>query len=271
MRPSRLMMIRPRFFNVNKEAAVSNIFMRRRILDDVDVIVDMAMQQHERLYTELQNKNVDILMFDNINTEAPDAVFCNNWITVHHETETLNNKKHILLYPMALHNRRIEVREDIVKAIAEQYGVKHVHDLRVGSEGSALEGTGSMVLDRRNRIVYACLSPRTHLMKLLAFGGLLHYEIVHFNTIVENKPIYHTNVLMSIGEQGNWVVVCKSAIHPSQQERVIAKLSESGRTIIEISETQMKAYCGNILEVVSNDGVPFTVMSDTARASFTEE
>jgi hypothetical protein len=270
-RPTRLMMIRPRFFNVNKEAAPSNIFMRRRVIDDVDVIVDMAMHQHERLHSELESKNVSVLMFDNQNVEAPDAVFCNNWITVHHEHETFNGRKYILLYPMALHNRRIEVREDIVKSIADSYGAKHVHDLRIGSEGSALEGTGSMVLDRRNRIVYAALSPRTHLMKLLAFAGILQYEVVHFNTLVEQKPIYHTNVIMCIGEHGNWVIVCTSAIHPSQRDRVLGKLRESGRTLVEITEEQMKSYCGNVLEIVNNDGVHWTVMSDTARAAFTAE
>lgn len=269
---SRIMMIKPRYFNVNKEAAKTNIFMRRRILDDVDIIVEMAMQQHDGLHQALIQKKVPVILYDNENTDAPDAVFCNNWITVHHEDEAADRQKHIIVYPMALQNRRIEVRNDIISNLAHGYAdpeLVRIHDMRLGTEGSALEGTGSMVLDRRNRIVYAALSPRTHLMKLLAFGALMNYEIVYFNTFVEQHPIYHTNVMLSIGEE--WIVVCSSVIHESQRERVMEKLAASGRKIIDISVQQMMAFCGNILQVTNADGLPLTVMSDRALGAFTYE
>jgi len=127
-----------------------------------------------------------------------------------------------------------------------------------------------MVLDRRNRIVYAGLSPRTYLMKLMQFSEVMSYELVFFNTSWKRSPVYHTNVLMAIGE--TWAVACLDVIvAESQKEKLVKKLESTGRKVVTITPAQMECYCGNILEVTSRKGVRYTVMSEGAREAFTKE
>jgi hypothetical protein len=168
-------------------------------------------------------------------------------------------------------NRRPERRPDIVDDLAERcFDLRRVLDLSGDEQREEyLEGTGSLVLDRVNRVAYACLSPRTHREALNRWAAKLGYEVVAFNAADETgRAVYHTNVLMSIGRR--IAIVCLAAIASAvEREQVQSKLAASGREVVEISFAQMHAFAGNMLELATRDGGSVMVMSARARESLT--
>lgn len=289
--PSRIMLISPNFFCTNTEALKDNKFMKKPFTETEEGkdlakhITSLAMEEHEGLVRALVAHDIEVAVFENTLENAPDATFCNNWLSIHREYEAEAEAKaeaslalntgqvetRAIIYPMALPSRQCEVRMDILaKLQGLWYPNMEVMDLRNSHGLLYLEGTGSMVLDRKNRIVYAGLSPRTYLMKLLQFCETMSYELVFFNTSWKRAPVYHTNVFMAIGEQ--WAVICLDVIvAESQKEKVVKKLESTGRKVVVITPQQMEHYCGNILEVVSRTGVRYTVMSEGARDIFTKD
>ncbi len=255
-----VLMIRPVRFEANPLTAGSNAFM-------ADVGADAAEQQRaalagfEAVATALEEAGVNVVAIDDTpEPHTPDSVFPNNWISFHADGT-------VVLYPMEAENRRTERRLDVVDVLSEQHGfhVGEVIDLsHHEADGHYLESTGSMVLDRENRVAYACLSSRTHLDPLGDFAQRLDYEIVAFDAVDRNgKPIYHTNVLMSIGEC--LAVVCAEAIpDPAQREAVLSRLAASGRQIIELSYAQLEAFAGNLLELRAADGARVVALSRQA-------
>jgi hypothetical protein len=173
---------------------------------------------------------------------------------------------------MQAENRRLERRNDIIEFLEKQFTVNNKIDLTYfESDNKFLEGTGSMVLDRTNKIAYACISPRTNLEVLNEFGRTLGYEIVAFNAVDgENRQIYHTNVLMCIGSFV--AVICLEAI-PNLDERnsVKSKLEKSGKRVVEITLKQMNNFAGNMLEVEGKDKIKYLVMSSSAYHSLTHQ
>ena len=250
-----LLLIRPKFFATNTQALTTNAFMNGK----EENIEAKAIDEHNRLIEILAKHNIHTIIYENNNPETPDALFANNWITFH-----LPQNK-CVIYPMYLENRRLEVREDIIEYICQLYPELKLHDLRCQPK-KALEGTGSMVFDHQNNIIYAAISKRTNEHLLRQVGELLNYKIVSFYTEYKNSPIYHTNVMMAVGK--TWVVVCTNVIDHDDMRDVMQSIKASGKHIIEISTTQMESYCGNILEVYSRDGIAYTVMSEKAKNAF---
>lgn len=283
---SRILLIRPFHFSQNKEAMADNHMMRRPFLESprskekYDRMADTALAEHDGLIAALKERGVEVLVYDNMNPETPDAAFCCNWITVHKPAEVgiFGNKvARVVIYPMALPSRRVEVRTDIIMEVARlnggEAGLCEVMDIRGALGLMYLEGNGSMVIDRQQRTVYAVLSGRTYLMKLKEWAGRMGYACVFFHSSVaaggHRMPVYHTNVLMSIGE--TWVVVCAEAISDGDRSRVMAVLERSGRRIVEITREQMDKFCANILEVTAANGARYVFMSAGARAAFTAD
>jgi hypothetical protein len=173
---------------------------------------------------------------------------------------------------MEASNRRTERRRDIIESLADDHGfvVRNVIDLtHHEKDGHFLEGTGSMVLDRTNRIAYACLSSRTHLDALGEFAQRLDYEVLAFDAVDEHgAAIYHTNVLMNVGEK--IAVVCDAAIPREEQRKaVLESLAATGHDVIRLTFAQLNAFAGNMLELRSSDGQRVTAMSDQACRSLT--
>jgi hypothetical protein len=196
----------------------------------------------------------------------PDAVFPNNWVSFHADGT-------VVLYPMHAENRRAERRPEIVETVSRETGfqVRRVLDLtRHEHEGRFLEGTGSLVLDHRARVAYACRSPRTDETVAREWAREMGFELELFDaTDQSGTPIYHTNVLMYVGTRV--AVVALDAIAPADRGRVSARLSAAGLDVIDIDHAEMGAFAGNMLEVGSWDEYlgDFTilVMSETARHS----
>ena len=209
-------------------------------------------------------------MFDEAEPhETPDALFPNNWISTHADGT-------VALYPMFAPNRRTERREDIPLVLEHQFGfdVRQIIDFtEFESHNKFLEGTGSIVLDRVNRKAYAALSDRTDARALEHFCDQLDFEPVAFKAFqtVDNQrlPIYHTNVMMSIGS--GYAVVCLNCIDSDEERKqVVDAIAQDGLELIAITEEQVNQFAGNMLELTGDDG-PVLVMSASAYQSLVPE
>lgn len=260
-----VMMIRPARFRSNPETAASNAFQDTSALPDQRA-QEAALREFEGAVKSLQTAGVDVcVMEDEPEPLRPDAIFPNNWITTHPDGT-------VVLYPMLAESRRTEVRPGLVDALRSQYGfaARRVLDLTAWvQQGKFLEGTGSMVLDHFARVAYACNSPRTDRAVLEAFCAELDYEPVMFDAVdAEGIPVYHTNVMMWIGTK--LAGVCLEAIPDAGQRALLReRLAASGRDILELSQQQVLAYAGNMLELRTRDGASVMAMSASAHGALT--
>ncbi len=250
---SSVLMIRPVRFGSNPLTAPSNAFQAQEVAPSVDLQTP-ALAEFEALCVALREAGVNVIAIDDTDEpHTPDAIFPNNWITTHADGR-------VVLYPMEAENRRTERRADIVAALSGEHGfiVTEVLDLSTHEENAHyLEGTGSLVLDRANRVAYACLSSRTHLDPLGDFAQQLDYEVIAFDAADRSgTPIYHTNVLMSVGD--SLAIICTEAIvDDAQRAAVMTRLRDDGHDIVDLSFEQLEAFAGNMLQLrnVSNENV----------------
>ena len=266
-----VLMVRPRAFGYNPETAATNTFQRPQDLVNDAGAATQARAEFERLAQALGSEGISVCAVDDTPQPAkPDAVFPNNWLSFHDDGT-------LVLYPMQSASRRLERRQEVIDAVVKglDFKVSHLIDLTHHErQGRFLEGTGSLVLDHIERVAYACTSPRTHPQLIAEWARELEYQAVIFEaTDRAGAPLYHTNVLMCIGERA--VVIGSGAIAPSDRDRVLAQLGASGREIIEIGPEQIEAFAGNMLELGTWDEAlgdsRVLVMSDTARRALSPE
>ena len=256
-------MIRPTRFESNPLTAESNRFQGRTLVTPAEQHV-AALSEFADLVVALRDHGIDVIVIDDTDEpHTPDSIFPNNWVSFHADGR-------VVLYPMEAENRRTERRADIVETLGAEYKF-HVSELvdlsHHEADGHYLEGTGSMVLDRVNRNAYACLSTRTQLDALGDFAQRMDYEVLAFAAVDrDGVPIYHTNVLMNIGEQ--LAVICDEAISNSdQREAVLERLGATGHRVVSLSYDQLDAFAGNMLELRSVAGERIIAMSQQALES----
>ncbi|MFM7176559.1 MAG: citrulline utilization hydrolase CtlX [Bacteroidota bacterium] len=260
-----LMMIRPSHFGFNPETAASNTFQNASNQTD---LASIAQKEFDGMEQRLRNENIQIVSINDLpKSNTPDAVFPNNWITMHHNGQ-------VVLYPMATANRRRERRPDILELLQDKFAftIKEVIDLTQSeNNGEFLEGTGSIVFDHINQLAFASLSQRTSSNVLNALCQKLDYEPISFaSKLYDNTAVYHTNVLLSIGERH--AVVCLNAIAEGKSKaKMIEMLELSAREVIDISEEQMFHFGANLLEVRNIHGDPFIACSETAVSKFSRD
>lgn len=258
-----LLMIRPARFGFNEETAESNSFQAKDETPEEQIQKD-ALLEFDSMVKKLNDHNINTLVIDDIPPYSPDAVFPNNWLSTH-------ENKVLITYAMASPIRRLELREDILRKLEDLYGYNKEYNFQhyIIEDGLALEGTGSMILDRENRICYACLSPRTSIQLLSKFGILMDYKIIYFHAFDKNDElIYHTNVMMALGEE--LAVICLECIQDEEEKKnVVEQLTKNGKTIVDISLDQVNEFAGNMLEVRSDDLTRYMIMSSKARKSLT--
>jgi hypothetical protein len=257
---SRIFMIHPKKFSFNTETADTNAFQEKAIdFETLTEAAHLAEDEFNLMISQLSHLGLDLYLFDELGQEeTPDAIFSNNWISFHQSGK-------VVLYPMLAENRRKERRIDIIESLRKDFHIEEIIDLtHFEKEGKFLEGTGSMVFDRRYKIAYACLSPRTHPDVLEAFAQALGYEIIAFSAFDENdQPVYHTNVLMCIGDI--FAVVCLEAIKDLDERFRVKRILEStNKYIIEITLQQVRHFAGNMLMVRNIDRDKFLIMSTQA-------
>ncbi|MCG8565661.1 MAG: arginine deiminase-related protein [Desulfobacterales bacterium] len=265
-----ILMVRPYDFGYNEETGVDNEFQNRPT-DSEENINQKANAEFQSMVDRLRAEGVTVLILEKPEVaydRTPDAIFPNNWISTEHDGT-------LLTYPMAAMNRRRERRPEDVEKLLKANGYKIRNVINVGSLDETehfLEGTGSMIIDHRAEVVYAARSARCDEVQFDNFIRLRFYEEgILFDTRSSNgSPIYHTNVMMSIGDL--YAVACLECIPDTEQrERVRTSLTASF-DLIEISVEQMEnSFCGNILQVNSAGGRALIVMSETAYNGFTDE
>jgi len=257
-----LLMIRPVHFQFNEQTAVNNAFQQK---GDTTEVEQHAIQEFDRFVEVLRNSGVDVTVIqDTPNPPTPDSIFPNNWISFHEPSS-------IVLYPMYAVNRRAERKPHILKALQEKFRIQTILDFSEKEHSNQfLEGTGSMVLDRTNHIAYACLSPRTDAGLFHDWCEKMDFRPCVFHSVDELEgAIYHTNVMMCVADK--YVVICLNSIRDTEEKTaVINAIHGSGKEIIEISYTQMNHFAGNMLQVESQDGKKYLVMSRQAHEALTD-
>jgi hypothetical protein len=263
---NHIVMVRPANFGFNPETAASNAFQSKDEGLSADLIQKMAREEFDLFVETLQDAGVKVTVVEDTPSPLkPDAVFPNNWVTFHEDGT-------VVTYPMLSEMRRNERREDVIEMLAKDYLVKERIRLEdAENQGVMLEGTGSLILDRPNKIAYACLSPRTDETLLDSFCEKLAYKKVAFHSVDQNdQEIYHTNVMMALGE--TFVVICMDSVKdPKEKEMLENSFKTTGKEIITISFDQMNSFAGNMLQVRSEEGEPILVMSEQAFESLTDE
>lgn len=264
-----ILMIEPTNFGFNDQTAVNNYFQQKINAFDVD-IQKYAFEEFNEMVECLRAKDVNVIVVkDTLQPHTPDSIFPNNWVSFHEGGQ-------VVLYPMFAENRRKERRKDIFQLIeGKGTTINNVDDFTFWEEENLfLEGTGSMVFDRVNKIAYAALSERTDKSVFLQFCKIFDYEPVYFSAYqsVNKKrlPIYHTNVMMCVAD--NLAVICSECIDNAvERKKVIDSLKKNGKEIIAISEMQMHNFAGNMLQVKNGEGEPLLVMSQSAYNSLNKK
>lgn len=262
---STVLMIRPVRFESNPDTAASNRFQGKTQLS-IEEQQGAALREFDGLVTMLREAEINVVVVDDTSEpHTPDSIFPNNWVSFHADGS-------VVLYPMEAENRRVERRLDIIDKLSTEFGfqVGQVIDLSPHeASGQFLEGTGSMVLDRINRVAYACQSSRTQLEPLREFSQRMDYGVVTFDAVDRDGiAIYHTNVMMNIGEE--LAVICDEAIaREDQRAAVMQSLQKTGREVLSLTFDQMEAFAGNMLELRTGSGERVIAMSQQALDSLT--
>jgi hypothetical protein len=251
-------MIRPAAFGYNAETAFTNTFQQNPGQLHAHVHRD-ALKEFDTMTELLSAHDVDVRIFhDDERIIKPDAIFPNNWISFHEDGK-------VILYPMMAESRRTERRLDIVHDLQKDFVVHEIVDLSPEENRNRfLEGTGSLVFDHAHRIAYACASARTNQDVVAEVCRKLNYSAVMFNAYdATGKPIYHTNVMLSIGRK--FALICLDSI-PSEKDldALLDSFSITTKKVIAISYAQMHAFAGNVLEVQTRNGDALIIISQTA-------
>jgi len=260
---SHILMIRPVNFGYNAETAVNNAFQVAGMDAEAQ---KKALREFDAFVSVLRSNGVDVTVVqDTPEPHTPDSIFPNNWISFH-------NDGTVIFYPMYAANRRLERKQHVIDTVRSLFEIKSQIDLSsYESKNIFLEGTGSMVLDRDNKIAYACLSPRTDKKVLEDFCKQTGFKPVSFRAVdSKGREIYHTNVMMCVADR--YVVICLESIDDkTERENVTTAITGSGKEIIEINFDQMNHFAGNMLQVENVSGQKLLVMSSQAFRSLTKQ
>jgi hypothetical protein len=257
-----VLMVRPAAFGWNPETRASNRFQAASAPRDTGVAA-RARDELDAAANALQAAGIEVHLVEDCSPPPrPDAVFPNNWFSTHADGT-------VVLYPMLAPARRAERRPDALLQLAERQGflVRRVLDLTASERrGRFLEGTGSVVFDHLSRLAYACRSPRTDATVLGRLCDELGYEPVVFDAFdAQGMPVYHTNVMLSIGR--GFAILCAEALAAGDRDELLSRLQASGRRVLSIDRTQMARFAGNQLELRDSEGRSRLVMSSVARSS----
>ncbi len=259
--PTAVVMVRPHRFAVNPETLADNSFQVRPLERHPDAVASAAREEFDGCVDELLAAGVRVHVFDDFGQlETPDSVFPNNWFSTHHGGR-------IAIYPMYAPNRRRERRADVIELLKSTYRVQEVIDYSgLEYDNLFLEGTGAMVFDHLERVAYVASSHRADPVVLERFCTAFGYEPMAFPTAdAEGRPIYHTNVLISIAT--DYALVCLAAISDDARRAEVAeRLADSGREVLDLSFAQVADFAGNAMELTGRDGRLLALSSRAAAA-----
>jgi hypothetical protein len=265
-----ILMIRPVAFRMNEQTAVNNYY--QKVIDGLlpSTVNAKAQQEFDAFVAKLEAVGVDVIVVeDTVNPDTPDSIFPNNWISFHENGD-------IALFPMFAENRRLERREDILDLLEEKgFFIENIMDYTSAEEDNFfLEGTGSILLDRANGKAYCALSPRADEELFIEFCEDFDLNPILFEAFQtvdgERKLIYHTNVMMCIGE--TYAVICADSIDDKKERKmVVDSLKGDDKEVIFITEDQVNNFAGNMLELKGANDRRYLVMSSAAYKSLTKK
>lgn len=263
---STVLMVPPVHFKFNAETSADNEFQHTTSLSDAQVR-KQALEEFNAMVASLRSNGVEVIEmnYPESDVETPDAVFPNNWFSTTSEGD-------LFFFPMACPNRRNEVRSELIQSYFQQSGkqVQQVRTLADANDGAFLESTGVMIMDHRNDTIYAALSTRCDRELLEEYAEINNVSrVISFQTTLPSgSPIYHTNVMMAIGE--SFCVVCDEII-PEFERRYVLKQLGRTKEIVSISLDQMNQFCGNVLQIQNDKGEKLIAMSLSAFNAFTDD
>ncbi len=265
-----ILMIRPVAFRMNEQTAVNNYY--QKVLDGLspETVNQRAQEEFDAFVQKLRMVGVNVVVVeDTPEPNTPDSIFPNNWISFHETGD-------VVLYPMFAENRRAERREDILDILEEKgFVITEIMDYTSAEADEVfLEGTGSILLDRENGKAYCALSPRADEELFIEFCEDFEFTPVIFEAFQtvngERKHIYHTNVMMCIGD--TFAVICADTIDDKKERKmVLDSLRGDEKEIILITEEQVNNFAGNMLEVKGTDDRRYLVMSASAYKVLTKK
>ena len=264
-----ILMVRPVAFRMNEETAVNNFFQEKLQLKNEE-INKKAQDEFDSFVIKLESVGVNVVVVnDKKELDTPDSIFPNNWVSFHQNGTAV-------VYPMFAENRRRERRMDFFEELESKgFKINEVLDYTKAEEESVfLEGTGSMILDRENQKAYCALSPRADEDLLIEFCEDMEFTPVIFSAYQDvdgkRKLIYHTNVMMCVADE--FAVICLECIDDKKERNNVKRhLKEDGKEIIEITETQIHEFAGNMLQLKGANDKKHLVMSTTAHKSLTRD
>jgi len=248
---------------------MDNHFMNN-IEISIDTVEKLAIEEFNSLHRKLILCGINVFVYDNSSTETPDAIFPNNWFSTHQKDNYIDST--IVLYPMKCENRRKERKEEIITQLTMTYNsCVHFEHYENDIESRYLEGTGVLILDRKNKIVYACESHRCsrELVKQWANKLCFNETVIFSSSDSKGQPIYHTNVLMSIGS--TLAVICDEVIRNKEERDMVLETLKSTHEVLTITEEQLKRFCGNVIELKNNENKKILVMSSSAYNAYTND
>lgn len=263
---SKIVMVRPASFGFNIETAVNNSFQKIPETAIDEAIAKNALQEFDEMVNILDSYDINITVIkDSKDLVKPDAVFPNNWFSTHEDT--------VITYPLFAPSRRLERREDVlstIKSVGNYSKHLRLEKYEENDPPQYLEGTGSLVLDRKSKIVYAALSPRTSEELVYSWSEKMGYKAIVFKAYGPNEEaIYHTNVMMCMGDE--FAVVCVDCIDEKDKKQVIDQINSSGKLLISINKEQtFNHFAGNMIQLISTGNDKILVMSQAAFDALTE-
>ena len=256
---SKILMVKPNNFRSNEETIVNNFFQENSLEIPNSVLNKIAIKEFNQFVKKLDENKIEVEVVEGSRTmNNPDEIFPNNWIVF--------DQNKIGIFPMFAKNRRTEVNYDLINKINSNNDYKIYDYTKYADSEIFLEGTGSFVLDRTNRIAYCSISQRSSKELFLKFCKDFNYNPIYFKAYHtyknERKLIYHTNVMMTIGAGAS--IICLDSIDSLEERNLVKQKLEETNIVIEISERQVKDFAGNIIILKSKDNVIKFIISETA-------
>ncbi len=262
---STILMVRPAAFGFNAETATNNYFQSNPDISKEE-LQQNALVEFDNMVQTLRSHHINVFVIDDTKEPAkPDAIFPNNWLST-------SPTGIVSVFPMYASNRRIEKRDEILEQLAKEFIIRDVQDWsEYEAESRFLEGTGSMNIDYENKLIYACVSERTNLSVLEKYAATNGFQAIVFLATDKNgMPVYHTNVMMALGE--DFCVLCEEAIEEEWELIAVRQLLEStNHSIIAITRDQMHSFAGNVLQVKNTIGEKYLILSQAAFNSLRKE
>ena len=254
---SKILMISPNKFRNNEYTHSDNVFQSKKTNEND--VQSQALKEFNRLREIISKSGIEVFSFDDDSEfDTPDAVFPNNWISFHQQHKAI-------LYPMFSPNRRFERESKILDKLSRSgIEIELIKNYSIYEDQNRfLEGTGSIVLDRKSKKAYCSISGRSDLSLFKKFCTDMSYLPIIFNSTHLSKPIYHTNVMMSICNK--FAIICLDSItDKNERNNVTENLNNSGLEIIDISVNQMTSFLGNCIQLINSDQSPILIMSSRA-------